>query len=84
MSKRLQVLLRDEEYREIEAIARRRRLSISEWARQALRTARHREPIGSAERKLGAVRAALRHEFPTADIEAMLDEIESGYAGRDG
>jgi hypothetical protein len=47
MSKRLEVLLRDFEYREFEALARRRRISLSEWARQALRAARQRETLRS-------------------------------------
>ena len=33
------------------------------------------------DRKLDAVRAAARHEFPTADVDAMLAEIERGYLG---
>lgn len=70
MSKRLQVLLRDDEYREIEKIARQKRLTVSEWARQVLRAARQQEPLGSAERKFGAVRAALRHGFPAGDIDS--------------
>jgi predicted 2-oxoglutarate/Fe(II)-dependent dioxygenase YbiX len=79
MSKRLQVLLREEEYRELEAIARRRRMSISEWARQALRAARHRETLGDVERKLAVVREGSRHAYPSADIDQMLTEIERGY-----
>jgi hypothetical protein len=79
MSKRLQVLFREDEYRELEAIARRRRMSLSEWARQALRAARQRETLGDAERKLAVVREASRHAYPTADIDQMLEEIERGY-----
>ncbi len=79
MSKRLQVLLREEEYRELEAIARRRRMSISEWARQALRAARQRETLGDVERKLAVVREGSRHAYPSADIDQMLTEIERGY-----
>ena len=30
------------------------------------------------ERKLRAIREAAKHEFPTADIEDMLREIEAG------
>ncbi len=30
-------------------------------------------------RKLDAVRVAVRHEFPTADIDDMLAQIERGY-----
>lgn len=77
MAKRLQVLLDEEEYRETKRIARLNRLSISEWVRQSLRQARHGTEAG-IEAKLGAIAVATRHEFPTADIEQMLEEIEDG------
>ena len=79
MSKRLQVVLDDEEYAGIERFARRERLTVSEWVRRALRRAGEAQPAVDAGRKLAAVRAAARHEFPTADIEQMLREIEQGY-----
>jgi hypothetical protein len=79
MSKRLQVILKDPEYREIQRMARSRRLSIAEWVRQALALARRREPLGDVEKKLAAIRAAVKHQFPTGDIETMLAEIEQGY-----
>lgn len=79
MSKRLQVILDDEEFEEIRTVARGHRMTISEWVRQALRTARRVEPLETAERKLMAVREAARHAYPTADIEVMLGQIEEGY-----
>ena len=79
MAKRLQVILQDPEYREVQRAARSRRMSIAEWVRQALAQARRSEPQGSIEKKLAAVRAAARHEFATADINTMLAEIERGY-----
>lgn len=79
MSKRLQVLLDEPELREIKQIARRHRLTVAEWVRQALRTAREGEPLGDARKKLAAVRAAAQHDFPVAEIGTMLDEIEKGY-----
>jgi hypothetical protein len=82
MSKRLQVLLEDAELREIQGIARRRRMTVAEWVRQSLRAARTQEPSKSAERKLAAIREAVRHEGPTADVDQMLAEIERGYLGR--
>ena len=81
MSKRLQVILDDEEYREIQRFARRQRMNVSEWVRHALRRARRSEPAVAAGRKLEVVRSAVGHEFPTADIEQMLREIERGYLG---
>lgn len=79
MSKRLQVLFEDAEYREIQRIARRHRMTVSAWIRQVLRELRRREPAREPDRKLEAVRAAVRHEFPTAEIDQMLSEIERGY-----
>jgi hypothetical protein len=73
------VILQDPEYREIQRAARSRRMSIAEWVRQALAHACRRQPVGDIEKKLAAIRAAVKHEFPTGDIETMLTEIERGY-----
>ena len=79
MAKRLQVILQDPEYREIQRIARSRQMSLAEWVRQALERARHREPLGDVGKKLEVIRAAARNDYPTGDIDRMLVEIESGY-----
>lgn len=79
MAKRLQVILQDPEYREVQRAARSRRMSIAEWVRQALTQARRAEPQGDVGKKLELIRAAAKHEFPTGDIETMLGEIEQGY-----
>lgn len=81
MSKRLQVLLEEAEWREIRRASRAQHLTVAEWVRNALRAARRREPLGDAAKKLEIVRAAARHAFPTADIEQMRAEIERGYLG---
>ncbi len=80
MAKRLQVILQDPEYREIQRMARSRRLSLAEWVRQALALARRREPLGDVGKKLDVIRAAARHDYPVSDISRMLAEIEKGYA----
>lgn len=79
MSKRLQVILDDGEMREIQRIARRHRITVAEWVRQALRAARHHEPRTDARKKIEIVRAAAQHSFPTGDIQQVLAEIERGY-----
>jgi hypothetical protein len=79
MAKRLQVILQDAEYREIQRVARSRRMSLAEWVRQALEGARREEPRGNISQKLEVVRLAAQHEYPTADIDQMLGEIEAGY-----
>jgi hypothetical protein len=82
MSKRLQVILKDPEYREIQRAARSRHMSIAEWVRQALEMARRGEPMGSMEKKLETVRRAAQFEYPVGDLDRMLAEIEAGYAFR--
>jgi hypothetical protein len=83
MAKRLQVILKDSEYRGIQRTARARRLSIAQWIREALEMARRRQPGSEAGKKLEVIRAAARLEFPTGDITRMLAEIEKGYASAD-
>ena len=77
MAKRLQVLLDEEEYLEIQGVARRQRMTVAEWVRQALRQARA-DRRGTVDAKLRAIAKATRHEFPTADIDDMLEEIAAG------
>ncbi len=79
MSKRLQVILKDPEYREIQRAARLRHMSIAEWVRQALQLARRADPGSGAEKKLRVIREAARLDYPTGDIARMLAEIEAGY-----
>lgn len=79
MSKRLQVLLEEDELRSMHDFARSQGLTLSEWVRQTLRRVLHQHPAVDVDRKLAHVRAASRHQFPTADIDQMLAEIEKGY-----
>jgi phage terminase Nu1 subunit (DNA packaging protein) len=78
MAKRLQVTVQDPEYRAIQRAARLRRMTIAKWVRQALVQARRSEPSREVASKLEAIRAAARRDFPTADIDRMLEEIEQG------
>ncbi|MEO5919161.1 MAG: CopG family transcriptional regulator [Candidatus Limnocylindrales bacterium] len=79
MTKRLQVLLDDDELREIQALARRRRQTTAAFVRDALREARTAAEYALPEAKLRAVREAAAHAYPSGDIEDLLAEIERGY-----
>lgn len=83
MSKRLQVVVDDAEYRELLRAARKRGLTVSQWVRDALRATWGQASSGDPRKKLTAVREAARHTYPTADIDQMLTQIESGYLGGD-
>ena len=81
MTKRLQVLLDDDELRAIQRIAKRDRLTTAEWVRQRLREARERQSKPDVARKLAAIHRAYQHEppAPAPDIDQMLEEVERGY-----
>lgn len=79
MSKRLQVMIDEEDLKEIRCLADQQRISVAEWVRRALQAAKNTQPKASKQRKLESVRTALQYEFPSADIDQMIGEIESGY-----
>jgi len=57
---------------------------FAEWVRQALQFARRREPVGDIGKKLDVIRAGAKHDYPTADIDGMLTEIEIRYGSGTG
>jgi hypothetical protein len=73
------VFLEEAELREIHRLARRHRMTVAEWVRQALRAASRGAPRSDAGKKLQVVRAAVEYNFPTADIGDMLRQIGRGY-----
>ncbi len=81
VTKRMQVLLEDGEYRRLQRVAKRHRMTLAEWVRQALRAAAREEPDGDPGKKLAVVREAATHAYPSGDIGQMLGEIEAGYSG---
>jgi hypothetical protein len=85
MTQRLQVLLDDSEFDEIREIARRHRMTVAEWVRQALRAARSEEPLYDVEQKLAVLReaATLNYEGASGDIEDILRDIERSQLGED-
>ena len=81
MSKRLQVLLEEPEWRDVQRAARADRTTVAEWVRKALRAARRSRSSGDVDKKLAAIRTAAAHQFPSGDIDQMNADIARGYAG---
>lgn len=77
MTKRLQVLFDEDEYREIKASAAKARMTVAAWVRQVLRRAQT-ERLQSIESKLGALSRASSHTYPISDIDELLEEIDRG------
>lgn len=78
MTKRLQVLFEDDEYEAIQLTAKKERVTVAEWVRQALRNAQKKRSL-SLEEKMQAISVATQNQYPTAEIDQMLTEITNGY-----
>jgi methylmalonyl-CoA mutase N-terminal domain/subunit len=79
MTKRLQVLLDDDELADIQRHARTRHQTTAAWVRDALRMARERAQDDNTARILRVIEESSRHAHPIGDIEQVLEEIERGY-----
>ena len=81
MTKRLQVLFDDAEYAALQAAAASRGMTVAEWVRQSLAAARREASTADVDRKLAAIRSAVRHSAPVGTIERLLAETDRGYGG---
>jgi hypothetical protein len=81
MSKRLQVLLADQEMADIQVLAQIDHVTVGEWVRRTLREARTHKSVKDPETKLRAIQRAVENPDPppAVDIDQMLREIEQGY-----
>jgi hypothetical protein len=82
MSKRLQIIVSDEEAARFRRSAKRSGMSLSEWARVALAREESRASGPDPARMLEALDRALGCAHPTGDIDQILGEIEAGRALR--
>ena len=80
MSKRLQVIMPDDEYRAVADIARRQGKPLSSIVRDSLRRTVAEEQQLAPEQRIAAVLRFARFAGPTGDIDQLLAEIERGRA----
>lgn len=80
MSKRLQILMPEDEYRAVARVARRRGKPIAQIVRESLRRTLSEAPDLDPERRIAAVLRYARFSGPTGDIRRLLREIELGRA----
>ena len=78
MSRRIQIVVAEDEMQEFRRAASSEGLPLSEWARRAMRRARQQQSGPSASQKLSALEKALRCGYPTGEMDTMLREIEEG------
>ena len=82
MSKRLQVIMPDDEYRALTEEARRRGATVSRVVRQSLRQTLADQGEMDPERRIAAVLRFARFAGPTGEIDQLLDEIDRGRGVR--
>ncbi|MBI4924858.1 MAG: antitoxin [Bdellovibrio sp.] len=78
MSKRLQILLPEEEYKEIQTISRLDKKTIAEWVRQSIRSSIKERVPEESEKKIARILSFAKYSGPTGDIQSLLKEIEKG------
>ena len=78
----MQVILDEEEYAEFQKIARNEHLTMAEWVRQALRSAKQQKTSISDRKKLSALDTAYACSFPSGDMDRIAAEIEAGYGAQ--
>ncbi len=78
MSKRLQIVVSDEEYRALAKLARKRAKPVAQVVRESLRRTMADESERRPEDRIAAVLRFARFAGPTGDIEQILQEIEQG------
>jgi predicted transcriptional regulator len=83
MSKRLQVVMSDEEYRAVERVARKWEQPVSEVVRASLKRTVEEAHERAPEERIAAVLRFARFDGPTGDIDSLLADIEAGRASRE-
>ncbi len=76
-AKRCQITLEDDEFADIERIAGRRNMTVEQWIEETVRLARS-DYHARVRRIEKVIKETSQLNFPTADIEQMLQEIEAG------
>ncbi len=79
MLKRLQVLLDAAEHRLLQRAAKAKHLTTAEYVRQMLREGTRQQSLVDPKRKMASLKKSVTYDFPTADVDQMLAEIERGY-----
>ncbi len=79
MSIRLQVLLDEEELREVKTLAEQEKITVSAWVRRAIQHEKKERPGTTARKKLQVINSFAKYDFPTGDYKDIAAEIDSGY-----
>lgn len=79
MSIRLQVLLDEEELKEVKMLAGQEKITVSAWVRQAIQHEKKERPGTAARKKLQIIESFSKYDFPTGDYKDIAAELDLGY-----
>ena len=74
----LNIQLSEEEFDSIQIPAHKRGMTAAEWIRETLMKACGHAAAADINRKLAAIRSAYRFQFPTGDMDQILNEVGRG------
>jgi hypothetical protein len=69
----------ENEYTQLKRRARKNKQTVGAFVREVLRNSTLGEEETSASDKLKSIEKSAKYEFPVADLNTMLQEIEAGY-----
>ena len=78
MSKRLQILLPDDEFKKLKKFCKVKRKSVAEIVRESIRNCMSTDTPEDPSAKISRLLRFAKFEGPTGDIEQILREIDEG------
>ena len=75
----MQVLLDEEELKEVKMLALLEKITVSAWVRRAIQHEKKERPGTAARKKLQAIESFSKYDFPTGDYKDIAAEIDAGY-----
>ena len=78
MSKRMQILVPDAEYKEVLRITKNMGTSVADWVRDLISEGIQKRQRKSADAKIAAVLRYAKFKGPTGSIDQILKEIDEG------
>ncbi len=78
MSKRLQVLIPEEEFRELHKVSKSQNKSVADWVRESIHIRLQANKPETPEKRLARLLKFARFSGPSGDIKQILSEIEKG------
>ena len=75
----MQILLDDDELREVKKLAMQEKLTVSAWVRRAIQHEKKERPGTAAREKLLIIQNSSKYDFPTGEYKDIAADIDSGY-----